>query len=184
MTMTRLRTWTAGALLLLAGGCDRYGDGLLGTPPPGDTTLTFIGGSYDLTHFPDISVTFTMNTDSGPAETLQLGNVAMATKEYEISITSDVPPVVTGFSVTEGPSPVVITKMVKDPSILGTYTVYFRTKTSGWWSFLLAFEYGGLKTEVPSLLNHNSTSYPVPAPATPGGSPVVTAASSPGGGGG
>lgn len=180
--MTRLRSLAAGALLLLAGGCDRYGDGLLGTPPPGDTTLTFVSGSYDVSHFPDIAVTFTLNTDSGPAETLQLGNVAMVTKEFDISISTDVPPVVSG-SVVDGPSPVVLTKMVKDPTILGTYTIYFRTKTSGWWSFLLAFDYGGLKTEVPSLLNYNSTTFPVLPPATPGGAGVVTAASTPGGGG-
>lgn len=181
--MTRFRTLAAGALLLLAGGCDRFEDGLLGTPPPGDTTLTFVSGSYDLTHFPDISVTFTINTDSGPAETLQLGNVAMVTKEFDIEITTDVPPVVTG-SVIDGPSPVVVTKMVKDPSILGTYTVFFRTKTNDWWSFILAFDYGGLKLEVPSLLNHNSTAFPVAPPATPGGASVISAASAPGGGGG
>jgi len=181
--MTRYRTLAAGALLLLAGGCDRFGDGLLGTPPPLDTTLTLMGVTYDVTHYPDISVTFTLNTNSGPAETLQLGNVAMATKEYEIDITTDVPPVINGFSLTEGPTPVVVTKMVKDPLSLGTYTISFRTKTNGWWSFLLAFDYGGLKTEVPSLLNYNDISLPILPPATPGGAGVVTAAASPGGGG-
>lgn len=178
--MAPLRKIAGVALLLAVGlGCDRFGDGLTGTPPPGDTTLTFVTGTFDVSHFPDITATFTLSSDSGPVENLELGNVAIVTKEFDVEI--DTTTFTATGSVTRGPDPVVPTKITKDPLILGTYTVHFRTKTSGYWSFELGFDYGGLKTSVSSVLIYQGSALPILPPATPPGAGVMTAGA-PGGG--
>jgi hypothetical protein len=64
-------------------------------------------------------------------------------------------------SVIRGPDPVVITQLTKDPLIAGTYSLRFQTKTSGYWSFTLGFDYGGLKLSVDSFLNYQGTTLPI-----------------------
>ena len=50
--MTPFQKTAATALLLILGsGCDRFNDGLTGTPPAGATALTSFSGTYDLPTF-------------------------------------------------------------------------------------------------------------------------------------
>ncbi len=179
--MAPMKKLAAGAfLLVVACGCDRYGDGLLGTPPPGSTALTTFSGTYDITRFPEVSITFTLDSDVGPVDNLQLGDVAAVTKEFDVEI--DTATLTATGSVIEGPSPVVITQLTKDPLIAGTYSLRFQTKTSGYWSFTLGFDVGGLKLSVDSFLNYQGTTLPALPPAVSGTSVHIAPASTKSGG--
>lgn len=157
--MTPFKKIAAGALLLVLGcGCDRYGDGLIGTPPGGSTSLLPPSSfSYDITRFPDVSATFTLNSDAGPVVNLQLGDVAVVTREFDVAVTTSS---LTVTGVRKGPDPAVITQLTKDPLLAGTYSLRFRTKTSGYWNFTIGFDSCGLKSSVDSFLNHDDTTTP------------------------
>ncbi|MBK7208073.1 MAG: hypothetical protein IPH91_07330 [Elusimicrobia bacterium] len=178
--MTPFQKTAATALLLILGsGCDRFNDGLTGTPPAGATALTSFSGTYDLSHFPDVTVTFTLDTDLGPVDNLQLGNVAALTKEFDVEI--DTATLTVTGTVSQGPDPVVITQLTKDPLIAGTYSLNFRTKTSGYWSFTLGFDYGGLKRTVDSFLNYQGSALPIAPPGASGAVHVTPASTNNGG---